>query len=320
MEDVRFLYMNNIKRIGVIIQGPLVSFGQGPNNSPTGFETDVSLDRNLAEISKRGFDFIVVLWTPANERESAILKRILMLTDDNNIVITNPPKNYDPDHRFKQIYGANEGFKKITSHKEIDYWVRIRIDMVYPNEFWDFIGYHSQKKENKLLISELFNCFYFGDFVFGGNHIIFKHFLNTLILYQDSIIHPCIAMDFGMKYMKSFVDMGMRKISSNVFYLFFFFYRNRKSIYQKWESFVRRSVDTIPKEIWEKIIWRNNQISKIVNSDSFCFDSDNYRISLNSFIESIHDLLYFWIIRFDKTGTHKITRWFFKIVLKQVEK
>jgi hypothetical protein len=31
--------MNNIKRIGVIIQGPLVSFGQGPNNSPTGFET-----------------------------------------------------------------------------------------------------------------------------------------------------------------------------------------------------------------------------------------------------------------------------------------
>jgi hypothetical protein len=75
--------------------------------------------------------------------------------------------------------------------------------MVYPNEFWDFIGYHSQKKENKLLISELFNCFYFGDFVFGGNHIIFKHFLNTLILYQDSIIILCIAMDFGLKYMKS---------------------------------------------------------------------------------------------------------------------
>jgi hypothetical protein len=52
----------------------------------------VSLDRNLAEISKRGFDFIVVLWTPANERESAILKTNSNVNSDNKIVITTHQK------------------------------------------------------------------------------------------------------------------------------------------------------------------------------------------------------------------------------------
>lgn len=55
--------------ISFVIQGPLVTFGQGPNNSSVGFNTYESIVANVERIDKMNSDYIVVTWLPKNDNE-----------------------------------------------------------------------------------------------------------------------------------------------------------------------------------------------------------------------------------------------------------
>ena len=56
-------------KIGIVIQGPLVTYGQGPNNSNGGFYSLETILENVERMSKFGFCYIVSTWVPLNIQE-----------------------------------------------------------------------------------------------------------------------------------------------------------------------------------------------------------------------------------------------------------
>ncbi len=60
-------------KLGVIIQGPLISFGQGPNDSIGGFGTLDTILGNSTFICKKGLPYIVSTWSPSNVQEQHII-------------------------------------------------------------------------------------------------------------------------------------------------------------------------------------------------------------------------------------------------------
>ncbi len=84
---------------------------------------------------------------------------------------------------------------------DITHLVKIRTDMLMPEEFWEWAYTVSEKNEKKLYVSELMNRpYYLGDFVYLADKNIFLSYLTTVVNYQSHIIHPSIAFDMGIKH------------------------------------------------------------------------------------------------------------------------
>lgn len=94
-------------KLGVVIQGPLVTYGQGPNNSRSGFSTLTTIEKNVENIKKNGFCYIVSTWLPTTTEE----QNVLFALKHNEIAVcqNTVPKLFDPDHRYKQHYGVFKG-------------------------------------------------------------------------------------------------------------------------------------------------------------------------------------------------------------------
>ena len=183
--------------IGVVIQGPLITFGQGPNNSKEGFNTFQTIIQNIESIEKLGFQYILSTWKPSNKREEAVA---VQLSDaEVNMIALDSPSVSDPDHRYKHHYGIQKGVEKID--QDVDYIIKIRTDQLYKKDFWSFMVSIAKKDTEKLCISELYHePFFMGDFVYAGKRSVIEKFITGFLGYKSKNYHPCLAMDIGIKY------------------------------------------------------------------------------------------------------------------------
>ena len=69
-------YQEEYALIGVIIQGPLITFGQGPNNSIEGFNSYYTITENIKAINRLGFNYIISTWNANNSDELTIIKQL----------------------------------------------------------------------------------------------------------------------------------------------------------------------------------------------------------------------------------------------------
>lgn len=253
--------------IGFIIQGPLLTFGQGPNNSSLGYETTESISANIQKIDSLGFKYIVVTWVPQQSKEKEILKKLLQ--QNINIKVIESPTLIDPDHRYKHHYGIAEGLKELD--KDINFIVKIRTDQIYQKEFFDFIEYLYISNCDKLCVSELYNePFFIGDFIYAAKKTIFTNFINGFLSFQTFKFHPCLAMDIGMKYCHTTKFRTFGKY----FPTFFYFIFRANYIRILWNNFIYKHIIVIPAHVRDNILWRNKKIGDIVDSSYFKFNSE----------------------------------------------
>jgi len=250
-----------MSNIGVVIQGPLISYGQGPNNVIGGFNVCDTVLSNLKQIKARGYDYIVCVWRPTTDQESMALKQLA----DNlaRVLVLDLPDIFDPDHRYKHHYAIRQGINRLN--KDCEYIIKIRNDMLMPDDFWDWL---STNMDHRLVVSELISPFYLGDFIYAGWKETVINFLNSILVFNNRIIHPSITSDNGLKYFSSKNKKAIN-LDNGLMYLYLF---KTKNVIQQWNNFIASNINVIPQNIWGKIKWREKMMSEIINIDSFKFN------------------------------------------------
>ena len=68
--------------------------------------------------------------------------------------------------------------------------------MLMPDKFWEWLLQISTSKSNCLFVSHLFKRpFYIGDFIYAANSEVFLNFIQLIVNYKSTVIHPSIAFD-----------------------------------------------------------------------------------------------------------------------------
>lgn len=246
-------------KVGVIIQGPLVSYGQGPNNKPEGFDTTDSILKNIENIKALQLPYIVCTW----EAESAYEREILSVLESHavSILTVRTPGVQDPDHRYKHHFGIRQAVAEIKN----DYIIKIRTDMIMPDEFWVWITLGLDKR---LVVSELITPFYLGDFIYAGERSTVIEFLDSILSHKGNAIHPSITTDLGFKYFEAQTGRDLSKYGMLHLYIM-----RMKHITIQWEHFAAKAISVVPAQIYQNIIWRDRPIKSIINIAAFKFDT-----------------------------------------------
>jgi len=191
------------KKIGVIIQGPLVTYGQGPNNSVCGFDTFKTIVENIETIKLLGFEYIVSTWDPVSDLEINIVAQLREAKID--VLICKIPSMTDPDHRYKHHYGIMKGVDHLTACGKIEILINIRTDMIISRVLFNWIIAHIYSYPARMVVSELLKneAFYIGDFVYAAKTEVIQKFLNNFLHFQSTNLHPSIASDIGIKTLVS---------------------------------------------------------------------------------------------------------------------
>lgn len=246
-------------RIGVIIQGPLVSYGQGPNNNPEGFNTTDSILRNIENIKALQLPYIVCTWEAESPHEQEILS--VLESHAVSILILRTPDAQDPDHRYKHHFGVRQAVAQIGN----DYIIKIRTDMIMPSEFWAWV---TSSLDNRLVVSELITPFYLGDFIYAGARSTVVGFLDSILSHETNTIHPSITTDLGFKYFEAQTGKNLSKHGMLLLYIM-----SMKYITLQWEHFAAKAINVVPGQIYQEIIWRDSPIKSIINIAAFKFDT-----------------------------------------------
>lgn len=286
--------------LGLIIQGPLITYGQGPNNSQEGYDCFESIVSNVLFALENKINYVICVWEPNNEAEKNIFDRLK--EKKYNIIKKHPPTIKDPDHRYKHHYSIKVGLDYLESIG-VNYIIKIRTDMIFNHSILK--SNYSKISNNKhvLLISELrYEAFYLGDFIFGGHIAILKQYLNSILPqnYGTDFL-PSIAEDLGFKYFLYRNNLIYTVRSKYIFisYLFFLMF-DYKTFSKKWKSFVIDNIITLDENEWNSIVWRGRKISEILNSNAFIFNIDKLDITeINFFHKFYYEMKKYYKKRFN---------------------
>ncbi len=262
--------MNIISHKVIIIQGPLMTFGQGPNNALNGFDTSQHIISNIKNLSKFGFDHLLVTWRNDWDQHPNISKSIS--ENKINVLLLDYPINvFDPDHRYKHHYSIR---KAIEYLEEIPYQFvgKIRTDQLIPAETFKYLDSYI---DDKLIVSELMrnNDYYVGDFIYYARKNVLIRFLNSQI--KASIIHPIIANNIGIRYY-----LNVNEENSILFMIKYLL--NSSDCRKKWQNFVFENISLMPEVYYKGIVWREKLIFDVIDRILFIFNED-----LNQNIRSI---------------------------------
>lgn len=286
-------------KIGIVIQGPLVTYGQGPNNSNGGFYSLETILENVERMSKFGFCYIVSTWVPLNIQEKEMINA---LENASIRIIQNlTPQIFDPDHRYKQHFGVLRGAEALLRmYGDVTHLVKIRTDMLMPEVFWEWAYVVSEKADKKLYVSELMNSpFYQGDFIYLADREVFLAFMTTVVNYKNRIIHPSIAFDMGIKNCetRNFVGVYGGGFFWRIYFLVDFIFR-ADVVRKHWNEFIGKYVGVMPVSIWVNIKWRERSIGSFLDSSLFKFDTleltQNVK-TLGNIITLIRDFRTYWV-------------------------
>lgn len=251
-----------------IIQGPLITYGQGPNNIKEGYRAAQSILANIDTLKIKNIDYLFVTWHPKNNNEEIELN---LLTEKNiNFKLLNPPSILDPDHRFKHHFSIKRALNSINL-ENYEFLLKLRSDQIITSECIDNL---INRNSNRLIVSELMNgnSFYVGDFIYFAKTKIFIEFIDSQLT-KFHFLHPVIANDIGFKY---FLFKTNKSYISILFYYLF----NQKKSNQQWISFSDSYIETLRLKDWNQMLWRGNQISNIISSTPFYF-SDTNHVNMN---------------------------------------
>jgi hypothetical protein len=256
-------------KVGLIIQGPIISHGQGVNSTRSGFNSINTIKTNIKNISNKFHNSVLVIWE--NDFKNYELQNLTI-----EKVIVKPPTKYkDPDNRKKQIVGMKAGLDFLTLENSYDLIVRIRTDQEIPETAIDGIFNlfkDPQNLDSKIMCSEYMQSepFYLGDFVIAGSTKNLEIFLHSN-LKKFSPWVPMIGKSLSIKYLYEVESKIQKQFKIRFAFYFQLIYLYKSDLALYWEGFRDKYFIFLPKEHFLVIKWRGKKMEKIMDWSSFSF-------------------------------------------------
>lgn len=254
---------------GLVIQGPILSFGQGPNNSENGYNSLDTIRRNVEKFEDIVDRIVISTWDDCKIDICDITK-----SQNVHLVKSKSPRS-KIDNRLKQFISTNVGVQFLKKHNYITHILKIRTDQEIDPDLINWLSdyfmlskkkypFNSDIQEDRIVFSDYLATtnFYLGDFIFSGTINDLSRFC-TLNL-NENILHPTIGIDYILKYLK--------KINSNFVNYFFktipllYQLANKKNIYLEnyWHEEFKNKFCVIPIKYFDSIIWRGKILSEVI--------------------------------------------------------
>jgi len=267
------------KNFGVIIQGPIISYGSGgKNDNPEGFDSRKTVKENIKTITK----FI--------PHENILFSGWDTDIEINQLGIVQHRSNdsfrFDYLNQKRQFYTIKEGFNKLSKNKNIKYFIKIRTDQQFSSSFWEWIIDHHKELDDKILVSEFYNNspYVVGDFIVCSSKKNFKNFINSQSLKRKSING---SRNMVLKYLTYTSNSMMNEFSSNFLINDILMFAKFDNIFEKWSINFRTEFFSIPLIIFKDITWRGETMDER-------FDNINQIFSFSKVSNEKHSFKSFW--------------------------
>ena len=268
---------------GLIIQGPTISYGQGPNVNKEGFNSFQTIFENIKNFIPFVSKIVISTWDQSN------LNFQTYTQDDRNIFLIEsiPPKN-SYDNRLKQFISSYAGVNFIKKNfNDVTHVLKIRTDQLidpsiikwlsdiylYSNTGSDLLRYN---QEDKIIFSDslISTNFYLGDFIFAGKINDIYTFCKAN-LFKDNL-HPTIGIDYILKYLR-YTDKDFYQYFFNIVPIAFQISNNKQDFFNNnWLYLYKNRFSVIPQKYFDSIVWRGKKINEII---------PNYKSSFQFFEE-----------------------------------
>ena len=255
---------------GLIIQGPLVSYGQGPNINKTGYNSFNSVETNINNFLPLISKTVVSTWL--NSGFNINKKKY----SDVFLIETPQPQN-DPDNRIKQFLSTYNGAKFLSLNSSVTHVLKIRTDQIIDPKIinwldWFFNKYdclisNTQQQESFLVFSDMLKDtpYYMGDFIFAGKIDDILSFCEKNLLLRHRNIHPSIGKDYVLKYLSMSTSSFWNKFSKRVPLLFQI---HNASANDYWLSVMKTRISVIPNSFFWTILWRGKRMKDVIENSN----------------------------------------------------
>jgi hypothetical protein len=259
---------------GLIISGPRLSYGQGPNKTNVGYDSNSDVIANLKELSHLFEKVVLVTWVGED------FKNLPQLVNFEIHEFWQPVWISDPDNRRKQLIALQNGIQ-LFENSDLTHVIRIRSDQRVSQEFIQHIQQLYLNGENDHLIfnSEWIpnELFYSGDFLFAGEK---RLLLGYCGVYLDSRrkLHPVATKDYVLKWLVSRKELNpmINLLGITAGLLFSEIITNQRILL--WDR-IRKSTYSYPtRALFESIVWRGKSMRDISNWESFGFAEESISV------------------------------------------
>lgn len=262
----------NRSATGVVIQGPLVSFGQGSNKCINGFDTYNTIKKNIELLQRLQLRYVICTWVPSNYRETEAVKKLE--NEGFNLLVLEVPKLPDPDHRYKHHFAIKAGLDHLD-REGADFVIKIRTDMYIPEAIFKWLLEQKSLAPGKFGVSELYDDgITIGDFLYCADTAVFSDFLTSVLRHRNFNIHPSVGADIGMKFFVKRADTTYNLLHLPIWIYYLILLARRKKHFVLWSKFIYDNLLILPEELWNSIVWRGKKMSEIMNSSRIFFHED----------------------------------------------
>lgn len=256
---------------GLVIQGPVLSFGQGPNNVISGFSGHETIETNIENFAPHVCQIVVSTWENSglNFRDRFSNKVVLL---ENRL-----PVQRDHDNRIKQFLSTYEGAKFLALNSNATHILKIRTDQLVDPDIvlWlkDFFSvckrwFNSEKtcQESFLVFSDILhdNPFYIGDFIFAGTNNDLMSFCKANLAFNGRNLHPSIGIDYVLKHLTINDKQFWVNFYRGVPFLWQTSNRSNKAVQDYWLDVLQTRFSVMPSEYFGKIVWRGRPMSEVL--------------------------------------------------------
>jgi hypothetical protein len=258
---------------GLVIQGPLVTFGQGGNNRESGYEATVAINENIKAFSSKVTKIIVSTWENSGFVSDEDITNVVIL--ENAL-----PCGSDPDNRKKQFLSTQAGIKYLALNSNVSHVLKIRTDQIVPpiiiewlTEF--FISQQptsGSKKHGKIVFSEFIKSekFFVGDFIFAAEISDLTNFVKANVLLKNNF-HPSIGVDYFLKHIFCNDQDNFKRVFVKGVPLIAQISRiDIEVINNYWTYQLIENCSFLPRFISDEFIWRDRKM-KDINLKDFCY-------------------------------------------------
>lgn len=271
----------------LIIQSPLMTFGQGANNSEGGYSVEKNLAKYKVVCEKIKLPFIFVTWVPASRAEIEVLEQIKLLELD--YLLLEYPDFVDLDHRRKHHFAILQGLKYIElNHPNVDVVCKVRADQLIDlSNVKNLIGY--SRASDFFYVSEFMSpAFFCGDFFYCAKLCILKRFCENMI--APLRVHPSIGVDIGLSLFAAFQHLKICEEGrfSKFRALFESFGIGRPIV---WNRFNREYLRSLDRDTWRAIEWRGKWMHQILDDKFVIFYSNPTELGMSTNLISMTNSL-----------------------------
>lgn len=262
---------------GLVIQGPIITFGQGGNNCESGYGATAAINENINAFASKVTQIVVSTW----ENSGFVLANNI---NRNVVILENAfPCGSDPDNRKKQFVSTQAGIRYLALNSKVSHILKIRTDQIVPptiikwlTEF--FISEESScgsKRGGKIIFSEFIKSekFFVGDFIFAAGIKDLMDFVMANVSITNNL-HPSIGVDYYLKHLFLNDHDNFKRVFVKGVPLIAQISRNDIEVINNyWAYQLIERCSFLPRFIADEFIWRGRKM-KDLNFKHFCYHEE----------------------------------------------